>query len=706
MGDTSGFLKAAVEAARRERAAQTSSFWDEDGLMPMTFFSPPTDTDWLLSMPDPPLPAREVKAPKAPPPAPELPPPKRPRKAGAGKNPADHDRAQRNRAIEQWSQVVERIAGSCQSLHSGPRPDASEMEDHMATKKTGTLLIRASAWRLFFRFADEKGIDTHDLHEADIYQYLSHLKKSAAPASRAKSFIQACGFAYGLSGFRTGARVMASPRCQGASELCLQRKRPRRQRNPFKAKWLASMEVEVFLAAFDPSAAKLNQQEATVAGFVIFLTHGRLRCSDGARIQTEPKLDEGEGADADLCSFIEAEMIGHQTKTGGTRNKADLLFPALGLAKGISGVDWAAAWMLLREQHGLAAEQDMCLMPRPLADGTFAAGRAEPGAITEWIRFLLEKLDVPRGQLTNVGSHSCKATLLSMAAKAGMSRDMRRTLGAHAIPGDKSVDAYSRDNLAAPLRELAKLLRVIRQGQFDPDCSRSGRWHQEASAADSAGQLELCGQCGEDLGARPCFRCECGTWLHCNGPCAARCEECGEDFCGTCEASHDHECNAPLADDLAEGDGFDESDADSDDVEMAIEEEEKEMQREETSKPEFLEKGTATAEEAAFPEAGIILNRQNGVAHKANADCKPACGTKLSDKNQDMHLSPEALEGMSLCWRRGCAPWQRAAVDPLERLLIDLEEPVILSLESEVIRPQPRQLWSIAAKSAPLCARV
>ena len=68
----------------------------------------------------------------------------------------------------------------------------------------------------------------------------------------------------------------------------------------------------------------------------------------------------------------------------------------------------------------LYADDDLCLMPKPLADGTFAAGRIDPGQLTEWIRFILEKLEVPRSELSNVGSHSCKATLLSMAAKAGM----------------------------------------------------------------------------------------------------------------------------------------------------------------------------------------------------------------------------------------------------------------------------------------------
>ena len=178
--------------------------------MSMSFFDAPTETDWLLSMPAPPQPASQAAATKAPLAGAELPAPKRPRRAGAGASPADQDSARRTMALEQWSSVLERIAGSCQSLHTGPQPDPEELADHMATKKTGTLLIRASAWRLFLRFADEQKIDAHNLTEAEVYQYLAHLRKSGAPASRAKAFIQACGFAYGLSGFKAGASVMAS----------------------------------------------------------------------------------------------------------------------------------------------------------------------------------------------------------------------------------------------------------------------------------------------------------------------------------------------------------------------------------------------------------------------------------------------------------------------------------------------------------------
>ena len=652
----------AMAASNATQRRQWDLLFDlEDDLMPMSFFAL-ADEDWLAALP-PVSPKRSAEPVQGGASGSALqekaPSPKRQRRAKVGAGPAEQDDSARKRALAQWAGIVERIAGSCQPLHSGPLPDEAELADQMSLKRTGTLLIRASSWRLFLNHASGGNIDTHSLDEADIYKYLTHLKKSGAPASRASAFIQACGFAYGICGFKTGALVMASSRCRGAAAQCLLRKRARRQRDPFKAAWVMSMEVEVFLTAFATEEAKLTAQEAIVAGFILFLTHARLRCSDGARISSEPQLDEAPGDDEDLQSFIEAALLGSQMKTGNTREKNDVVFPAVGLSKGLTGTDWAAAWLALRLDNGLAADLDLCLMPKPITDGTFAEGRIEPGQLTEWIRFILEKLGVHRAELTNIGSHSCKATLLSMSAKAGMAKDLRRTLGMHAVPGDKSVDAYSRDNMSAPLRELAKLLRIIRQGQFDPDSTRSGRWLPQEGPSAKPTLLEFCRPCGFDLGERPCFRCECGLWQHCGSPCSPQCELCGEDFCGECEASHDHECEAPLADDLVPEEAILESEADSDDVAMALEQEETELQKEETAKAEFLQKGASKAEEAEFPKGGIILNKLTDVAHKAGEDCRPACGSRLSERNLEMHLSPEPMEGKGLCWRPGCAPWRR-----------------------------------------------
>ena len=68
-------------------------------------------------------------------------------------------------------------------------------------------------------------------------------------------------------------------------------------------------------------------------------------------------------------------------------------------------------------------------------------------------------------------SRSLKATCLSWVAKAGVSPQL---LGYHVDATELSVNTYSRDLLAPPLRELVRVLSLIVSGAFSPHTTRSG----------------------------------------------------------------------------------------------------------------------------------------------------------------------------------------------------------------------------------------
>ena len=97
---------------------------------------------------------------------------------------------------------------------------------------------------------------------------------------------------------------------------------------------------------------------------------------------------------------------------------------------------------------------------------------------TWWVAFagkIVHDAGCPVGLAeVKVSAHSLKATTLSWAAKAGLGHGTRRLLGHHAAPKDRSMLTYSRDALAAPLRELDRVYELIRSGSFRPDMSRSG----------------------------------------------------------------------------------------------------------------------------------------------------------------------------------------------------------------------------------------
>ena len=72
-------------------------------------------------------------------------------------------------------------------------------------------------------------------------------------------------------------------------------------------------------------------------------------------------------------------------------------------------------------------------------------------------------------------AHGCKATLLSMASKYGMSEDDRAILGYHMRKNQRtSIAVYSRDQQSAPIRRMERMLLDIRRGNFLPDAFRSG----------------------------------------------------------------------------------------------------------------------------------------------------------------------------------------------------------------------------------------
>ena len=97
------------------------------------------------------------------------------------------------------------------------------------------------------------------------------------------------------------------------------------------------------------------------------------------------------------------------------------------------------------------------------------------GAFNFLMRELLRSLH-PKVQMDLLGTHSLKATLLSMMAKAGCDTGLRRLAGYHVDPGTKMPLEYSRDSQAPVLHALQAIGLAIQNGYFDPDATRARRW--------------------------------------------------------------------------------------------------------------------------------------------------------------------------------------------------------------------------------------
>ena len=574
--------------------------------------------------------------------------------------PAAEDAAELASALGAWCSIIERmktafdVYGQLKGLIT-----EEAIGRYFVKKKAGTLMVRATAWRLFLKFAEDFSHDPQTLDEAQAYAYLNHLVATGAPPSRGDSFIRAVNFAHGHCGFKKAFEISSSARCLGAAAVSLAEKRLRVQRDPLLVAWVISAE-EAVVAARD-GGGPLTMYEACTLGFLLFCVHTRSRCADAARISREPTLDEAVGKNASLFSFIEASTAGHATKTGNTSRLANLCLPVAGLSRGIADVPWASCWLALRRILSLDATEDGCLMRVPLLDGSFAEGRIRAGQATTWLRCILLKLGARPEEIRNVGSHSCKATLLSLAAKGGLLRDDRRILGGHAFPGDKSVDTYSRDALAAPLFELAQLLVHVREGTFKPDSSRSGRW--TSLPGDHAGTLSDCASCNEPIFRSHVFVCDCAAIIHARDDCRRTCPTCSAEFGLSCDCIDGHICCHPAAQAPCrafESDALtgSEDDSDGDIAIMAVEEADEEILLDE-SRIRFIEKGFAFGDDAKLPTLGVFVNKRSKCAHKAVADWKSACGIDLSPLSYQHRLYPGALDGTKLCFRAGCNCWEK-----------------------------------------------
>ena len=231
--------------------------------------------------------------------------------------------------------------------------------------------------------------------------------------------------------------------------------------------------------------------DGIIVGAALFSIYARVRIGDLRRCCTEPILDLVDGR-----GYVETEFLDHKTAVPGTRKALPIVAPAFGLTG-----PWAARWIATRRSAGLDAAKDMTVLP---AMGEANVWTDVPFTTVEFassVREVLLRHGVEPGALANIGAHSMKATLLSWAAKYGIAKPIRRTLGYHADANDKAVETYSRDAMAAPLRDLERVLEAVRAGSFHPDATRSGLFQK--SDIDVHG---VCGQVQETgLAARSVF---------------------------------------------------------------------------------------------------------------------------------------------------------------------------------------------------------
>ena len=406
-------------------------------------------------------------------------------KEGKG-NWKEEERQRRSKILTGWEEVlVDDPSASDLGRQLSDAEDVKEAADTLryafADKATATLEKRLGSIHLYGRWARAVGMQgALPKTEADVYRYVRALEDALAPPSRAQSFVEAVRFTFGVAGADARIKELLSSRVLGATLASSERKRLLKQCAPLSVRALAGLEHLVIHAA--------SPKEAVMAGTFAFLCHARARYSDLVRVQTEPTLDVSGGQ-----GYIETKATSEHMKTGRAKKRRRREVPIVGLAFGVLGAPWAEAWLAARKAEGLDAVVDGTLVPARSREGwtTASADVTEAGVV---LRTLLTKAGLDDSEAARFSTHSCKATLLTWCAKAGIRSEHRRLLGGHSRPKERMVLEYSRDALAGPLSSLSQVLLDIRRGSFDPDADRSGRRGEFGSIWDRFGLQAPAGQ--------------------------------------------------------------------------------------------------------------------------------------------------------------------------------------------------------------------
>ncbi len=250
----------------------------------------------------------------------------------------------------------------------------------------------------------------------------------------------------------TGGRVT------GLSDSMFSKKRKLLQRAPLSVEQLSQLEETLF---GDASAA-----DKVAAGFFVFMLFARARYSDALSVASM-EIDEVQDGS---FGFVGAQAS--RTKTSITLQKKARLLPMAAQTIGVSGKNWAKAWFEVRESEGLTLGGNIPLLCSPMEGGRWARLPLTVTAATQWLRTLVAGASGP--PLQRLGTHSLKSSVLSWMAKHGASHDIRRLLGYHVSAADQGMVTYSRDAMAEPLRQMAGVVREVRERTFMPDASRSG----------------------------------------------------------------------------------------------------------------------------------------------------------------------------------------------------------------------------------------
>lgn len=332
----------------------------------------------------------------------------------------------RAQAIEDWWSLISTRLGAStvgRQIQVDATPDtvheiALEILDAcFALKSPGTLYKRYYGLKGFFDWHRRWfGLDWLPMTEGKAWSYVKNLKESAAPATKASAFIEACRFSWYILGLDGTGDVESSLRVRGVSAQMKAKKRPW---SP--ADVLSILEVRKLRSVL--SDEKFHVIDRLFCGHALHLLYSRSRWSDLVGAQNV-YVDEDN-------AFLELKTQQHKGAVSAEMKSRllPIITPCVGVVEG----DWVSVYLQLRKSCNLQlpGETPAPMLPAPAGPDGFD-WHQRPLSSEEGSEFLRSILGVYKSSGRRISTHSLKTTSLSWTSKFGLSLESRALLARHA----------------------------------------------------------------------------------------------------------------------------------------------------------------------------------------------------------------------------------------------------------------------------------
>ena len=383
---------------------------------------------------------------------------------------------EREAVLRRWVLVLSHnLQGSAvgRYLESDPGNGISIVSDALGGKSTSTILKRVRFCARFIAWGDKHGYLVFPLRASIVVEFMRVLDKP----SQQGECMETVNFLIHVMGVDSQQNLARDPLLQGLVRGAQFSERERKQSRVLSVKEIEALEEAL-------AGHSLNKIDRYAVGVFLFQVYSRARVSD---IRSITKFD------VDMIGsqgYLEARTTDHKNRRKGTGLGMSLCLvaPASGLGK----KPWALSFLEAARDVGIELENGHRgpLLPRLSYSHEWTNSAVSASETTSWLNRIIEAL-VPGGCAEGLTSHGMKATTLSWLAKGGWSEPTRLILGHHSLGSRRTLESYSRDVQAQPLRELEDCLRMIKAGSFLPDATRSGMMLTNNKATFSPGPRTL-----------------------------------------------------------------------------------------------------------------------------------------------------------------------------------------------------------------------